>query len=621
VGGVIGAGLVPGRAAAAGEGQAAYWEVGSDGGVFSFGSAGFYGSMGGHRLAAPVVGIAPTSDGRGYWLVASDGGVFAFGDAAFHGSMGATHLNQPVVGIAPTPSGGGYWEVASDGGVFAFGDAGFAGSLGGIALVRPVVAIASTSDGRGYWMVGSDGGVFGFGDASYRGSLPARGVAVGNVVAIVPTPDGGGYWLVSSDGTAWAFGDAGPLRSLGALGVHTQDVSGAAPTGDAAGVWLVGSDGGVFGLGDAPFAGSLPALGVAVGDIVAMASGPTSGSSPPTAPAHGFRWSPPTMFDPAAVGASSVSCPVPTFCAVVDGGNDVWTWNGSIDATGSSGANGAWSGPTSLPLDTLEGVSCATAAFCVAVGSTTSGGVTSTAAVTYDGSTWAAAPAFAAVASQGGLRAASCPTATFCVAVGDQVVAGNSDGTLVERYDGTGWSRAVTPDPNTGAASGYALVGVSCPASSWCGAIGAYQKGPDVFSFVEDFDRTTWTLASTPDLTANDALAGVSCVAATSCVAVGSATFPTTSTPPTGLVDVFDGTTWAVSPGAPAEPLWAVVCTTANDCAAGGPGGNVLSDDGGTWSSPQQVDGPNIVTSVSCPTSAFCVATDNAGNALSRTRG
>ena len=36
----------------------------------------------------------------GYWLVASDGGIFSFGDANFYGSMGAQHLNSPVVGIA-----------------------------------------------------------------------------------------------------------------------------------------------------------------------------------------------------------------------------------------------------------------------------------------------------------------------------------------------------------------------------------------------------------------------------------------------------------------------------------------------------------------------------------------
>ncbi len=64
------------------------WEVGTDGGVFAFGDAGFYGSLPGLGVtpAAPVVGIASTPDGKGYWLVGADGGVFAFGDAGFYGS-------------------------------------------------------------------------------------------------------------------------------------------------------------------------------------------------------------------------------------------------------------------------------------------------------------------------------------------------------------------------------------------------------------------------------------------------------------------------------------------------------------------------------------------------------
>ena len=75
----------------------------------------------------------PTPDGKGYWLVASDGGIFTYGDARFFGSTGGIHLNQPIVGMAATPDGKGYWLVASDGGIFAYGDARFYGSTGGIS--------------------------------------------------------------------------------------------------------------------------------------------------------------------------------------------------------------------------------------------------------------------------------------------------------------------------------------------------------------------------------------------------------------------------------------------------------------------------------------------------------
>jgi hypothetical protein len=147
-----------------------YWLLGEDGGIFAFGNAQFYGSTGGLELNAPVVGISGTPTGHGYWLVATDGGMFAFGDAAFYGSMGGRPLNQPILGMAATPTGGGYWLVAEDGGIFSFGDAEFFGSAGSLRLNAPIVGMARTPSGEGYWMVGEDGGVFNYGDARFYGS-------------------------------------------------------------------------------------------------------------------------------------------------------------------------------------------------------------------------------------------------------------------------------------------------------------------------------------------------------------------------------------------------------------------------------------------------------------------
>ena len=73
--------------------------------------------------------------------MASDGGIFAFGDASFYGSTGAMTLNQPIVGMRGTRDGNGYWLVARDGGIFTFGDASFYGSAGGLDLKQPVIAI------------------------------------------------------------------------------------------------------------------------------------------------------------------------------------------------------------------------------------------------------------------------------------------------------------------------------------------------------------------------------------------------------------------------------------------------------------------------------------------------
>jgi hypothetical protein len=121
-------------------------------------------------LNKPVVGIEPTPKGDGYWLVASDGGIFAYGQATFFGSMGGRALNKPVVGMACTPNGRGYWLVASDGGVFGFGEAKFFGSMGAKPLNSPITGIAAHPSGDGYWLIGQDGGIFAFGAAKFYGT-------------------------------------------------------------------------------------------------------------------------------------------------------------------------------------------------------------------------------------------------------------------------------------------------------------------------------------------------------------------------------------------------------------------------------------------------------------------
>ena len=231
-----------------------YWAAASDGGVFAFGDAPFYGSLGNVHLNQPVVGMAATPDNRGYWMVASDGGVFAFGKAAFYGSLGNIKLAQPVVGMASTPSGHGYWLVAKDGGVFAFGDAKFFGSTGNIRLNQPVVGMASAPNGSGYWLVAKDGGVFAFGKAAFYGST-------GNIqlnqpmVGMFAKSNGSGYWMVAKDGGVFAFGKSGFFGSTGNIKLD-QPVVGMHATANDSGYWLVASDGGIFAFGNAGFAGS-----------------------------------------------------------------------------------------------------------------------------------------------------------------------------------------------------------------------------------------------------------------------------------------------------------------------------------------------------------------------------
>jgi hypothetical protein len=163
-----------------------YWLLGRDGGIFSFGDAGFYGSTGAMSLNQPVVAMAATPTGNGYWFVAADGGIFAYGDAGFYGSTGGMPLNQPIVGMAATPTGRGYWLVARDGGIFAFGDAEFHGSTGALTLSQPIVGMAASPTGHGYWFVARDGGIFAFGDAPFHGSFADASANLGPVAAMLP---------------------------------------------------------------------------------------------------------------------------------------------------------------------------------------------------------------------------------------------------------------------------------------------------------------------------------------------------------------------------------------------------------------------------------------------------
>jgi hypothetical protein len=203
-----------------------YWLVDSIGGVYAFGDALFYGSLPGSdqstgQLYSPctsdgstclitsgVISITATADGGGYWILDSDGDVFNYGDAPWYGSvpnaLGGRVPPGGVISMTATPTGKGYWILGNDGGVYSFGSAQFHGSLPGIGLpVAPITltqtaptsftlgiptsipsAIASTRDGQGYWVVGLDGGVFSFGDAQFYGSVPGAGASVLGVASL-----------------------------------------------------------------------------------------------------------------------------------------------------------------------------------------------------------------------------------------------------------------------------------------------------------------------------------------------------------------------------------------------------------------------------------------------------
>jgi hypothetical protein len=246
-----------------------YWVALRDGGVQSFGAAGYYGSMGGAHLNAPIVGMAATLTGKGYWLLGQDGGIFSYGDAVFYGSTGGMKLNSPVIGITPTPSGKGYWLVAGDGGIFSYGDAVFYGSTGGMKLNAPVLGMAATPTGKGYWMFARDGGIFSYGDAVFHGSTGGMALA-----SPVDGMDAGpsGYWLVARDGGMFAF-DSPFWGSVPELGGAYAGAAALKATRTGRGYYVLAADGSITAWGDArEFGWKQVSLGNAVGIALVPAS-------------------------------------------------------------------------------------------------------------------------------------------------------------------------------------------------------------------------------------------------------------------------------------------------------------------------------------------------------------
>jgi hypothetical protein len=82
------------------------------------------------RLNEPIVGMAATLAGDGYWLVASDGGIFTFGMARFYGSTGGRTIPAAISGMSASPGGKGYWFTGHSGVVYGFGDAKHWGNAG-----------------------------------------------------------------------------------------------------------------------------------------------------------------------------------------------------------------------------------------------------------------------------------------------------------------------------------------------------------------------------------------------------------------------------------------------------------------------------------------------------------
>ncbi len=329
----------------------------------------------------------------------------------------------------------------------------------------------------------------------------------------------------------------------------------------------------------------------------------------------------------------SVSCASATTCVAV--GN-----NGRREEifTIGSEANGTWtwSRIRDMPADSsqagyLTSVSCGDSTTCVAVGYDGDG---QSIDVVGDRSgtnwTWSmSSPVTSDSSGTGELNGIDCASATSCVAVG---LDGDYEPiTVIGDESGATWiwttANTVTPD-STGSG---AFKSVNCTSASSCVAVGYDSNAQAIFSSgVDSGTSWTWSAASlvAPDAEGYGFLNGVACITASSCVAVG--------------LDGNDHSIVSAGSEASGEWSWSqsavvgsaslnntylnsVSCFLATSCMAVGAdtGNNAIFSSGvesngrWTWSPTEDVPpdtlqsgylGTGDLTGVSCPSATTCVA-------------
>ncbi len=295
-------------------------------------------------------------------------------------------------------------------------------------------------------------------------------------------------------------------------------------------------------------------------------------------------------------------------------------------AVGRSVVPGGWTidpTPNASTQNDLSRDSCATAAFCVAVGADYGGLYGRTLIEQWNGTAWAivASPDTSST-EDNQLGSVSCPTTTFCMAVGTAMTHG-VDQTLVEEWNGSAWS--IVPSPDATTSSSNRLMDVSCTSATACVAVGeAYTSPASILAMT--WNGATWSLSSPvrPTSGSSSFFDGVSCASATFCVAAGGAYGPS---PTTTLIEGWDGSRWSVMPSPDPfaganEAILSVACSSTSSCVAAGFGSNGASDrtlieqwNGAAWSVDASPDASatssDMLNSVSCAGPTSCVAVGN----------
>jgi hypothetical protein len=327
----------------------------------------------------------------------------------------------------------------------------------------------------------------------------------------------------------------------------------------------------------------------------------------------------------------SVRCVTSTFCEAVgsfyDDASDVRSlaelWIGTSWALQTTPV------PKGAAFSAFDDVSCISASWCIAVGSSStdgSGYQGSALAELWNGKTWTVQRVVdqtgALSDSLGGI---SCVSTKFCEAVGNYWNATDAILTLTEVWNGKTWAIQVQPPKPANVSF---LVSVSCVAPNACEAVGEHQ-GPrePAVSLGEWWNGKKWSIQKRPIFAGTDTyFNSVSCISANDCEAVGAYS-PPGDAGQTILAEVWNGTAWSVqtmpSIATSFNGLWAVSCSAGKACEAVGFQGGEATDatlaegwNGTTWSVQKTPDKSGalagdhgLLTGVACPTNVGCEAT------------
>jgi hypothetical protein len=279
-------------------------------------------------------------------------------------------------------------------------------------------------------------------------------------------------------------------------------------------------------------------------------------------------------------GLSGVSCTSSSACTAVGGSNSgtlAEHWNGTtwaIQATPN---------PSGAQFTFLNGVACTSAASCSAVGGYgNSSGTLVTLAERWNGAKWAIQQTPSrADASFSFFDGVSCPSAARCVAAGPSANGFSTPVSLAESWNGNTWE--IQNTPNLPGAEPSNLIGVSCPSPSNCMAVGGtgIDNSPRHALVAEHWNGNGWAIVPVPNppgmTSAGGNLESVSCTGPSACMAVGA--YANSSSQgqafPVGqpLSERWNGTKWSVVPiphlpGAQATFLNSISCTSGFACTA-----------------------------------------------------